>query len=514
MFGLSLVEQVLSAIAAMAPDREQRYDPLPPIPTYDEAVAADSSRSAFEADPHSPLFDQDERSQAQSLLSPEFGTARNGPSSSATSWRTHEAYRAPTAETDDEDASLWSSDSEGDAAHVRREMMEMDVMDSEGGRPHNLSAILAKRIGLRLSSLSLSRWKWRWRPRLPRWRVRLGEGSTAPSGDDSSEESPRRRYCSTLSARNLFLVVGRLVAISLVLGLLYLVFFSGVFSNMTRHLSGQMFDPESVRLHVQASVDPSRMRDHVEHFTSYAHIAGTEGDYALAVDTERKFLEYGLEGVAVDEYYVYLNYPKDGGRAVEMLGADGGPTWSATIEEEDVGGETAGRQTLVFHGHSKSGDVRGPLIYANYGSREDFKKLFDSGISTDGAIALVRYYGPQEDGSLKVKAAEMAGFAGCILYSDPADDGFLRGGVAPNGRYMPKDGVQRGSVALSSSIVGDVLTPGWASNKNLPRVAARRVKGPGADSEPSPGLARCADTAPAPPGPRPKGVRRLGGWRA
>ena len=397
---------------------------------------------------------------------------------------------------------------------MRREMMEMDVIDSEGGRPHNLSAILAKRIGLRLSSLSLSRWKWRWRPRLPRWQVRLGEGSTAPSGDDSSEESPRRRYCSTLSARNLFLVVGRLVAISLVLGLLYLVFFSGVFSNMTRHLSGQMFDPESVRLHVQASVDPSRMRDHVEHFTSYAHIAGTEGDYALAVDTERNFLEYGLEGVAVDEYYVYLNYPKDGGRAVEMLGADGEPTWSATIEEEDVGGETAGRQTLVFHGHSKSGDVRGPLIYANYGSREDFKKLFDSGISTDGAIALVRYYGPQEDGSLKVKAAEMAGFAGCILYQRPCRRRLpprRRGAERPLHAQGRRPARQRCLVELDRGRRADA----WlGEQQESSKSGARRVKGPGADSEHSPGLARCADTAPAPPGPRPKGVRRLGGWRA
>ena len=120
-------------------------------------------------------------------------------------------------------------------------------------------------------------------------------------------------------------------------------------------------------------------------------------------------------------------------------------------------------QTAVFHGHSKSGNVKGPLIYANYGSKEDFKFLRSSGISVTGSIVLVRYYGSQADRALKVKAAELAGAVGCIIYSDPADDGFQKGEPFPKGRYMPQDGVQRGTVALSSWVVGDVLSPGFAS---------------------------------------------------
>ena len=108
---------------------------------------------------------------------------------------------------------------------------------------------------------------------------------------------------------------------------------------------------------------------------------------------------------------------------------------------------------MVFHGHSKSGEAKGPLIYANYGSREDFKRLKDEGIDTRGSIALVRYYGSQGDRALKVKAAEMAGAAGCIMYSDPAEDGFLLG----------NDTVQRGAVSLMSWVVGDVLSSGFAS---------------------------------------------------
>lgn len=108
---------------------------------------------------------------------------------------------------------------------------------------------------------------------------------------------------------------------------------------------------------------------------------------------------------------------------------------------------------MVFHGHSRSGTVKGPLVYANYGSREDFKRLAKQGIDTRGSIALVRYYGSQGDRALKVKAAELAGAVGCIIFSDPAEEGLL----------LRNDTVQRGAVSLMSWIVGDVLSSGFAS---------------------------------------------------
>lgn len=470
----------------MAPDKNQRYDPVPPIPTYDEAVAGDS-RSAFEGDweqdrDHLALSPVDEHShsefESEGLLNTRGASSATHPTSSARPRRAG-GYRAPTVESDDED-SHWDSASDDDAteaAHVRREMQELEMMDpDDDDHAHNLSSIWGKRMPF---SLSLPKWKWSWRWRLPRFRVRLGENAETTD----NEETPRRRFCLPVNSTAAFLIVGRVFAILLVLGFLYLLFMSDLFANMARRLGSQMFDPESVRIHVQSNVDPHRIRENLKHFTSYAHIAGTEGDYALATDVKNIFTTYGLEDVSVDEYYVYLNYPKEGGRAVEILGKDGKPTWAAKLEEDERGEETAGHQTFVFHGHSKSGDVKGPLIYANYGSREDFKRLADSGIETNGAIALVRYYGTQTDRALKVKAAELAGFAGCIIYSDPADDGFLKGNVAPNGRYMPADGVQRGAVSLMSWVVGDVLTPGWESKHNMPRM--KKEESPGLVQIPS-----------------------------
>ena len=122
------------------------------------------------------------------------------------------------------------------------------------------------------------------------------------------------------------------------------------------------------------------------------------------------------------------------------------------IEEEQA--YESREQTVVFHGHSRAGKVEGPIVYANYGSREDFKRLENQGIDMRGSIALVRYYGSQGDRALKVKAAELAGAVGCIIYSDPAEEGFLLG---------KNDTVQRGAVSLMSWVVGDVLSSGFAS---------------------------------------------------
>lgn len=314
-------------------------------------------------------------------------------------------------------------------------------------------------------------------------RVHLGEREPGGGGtEENTTPSRTRRWTLPLALLPIngsaaLLVMGRLLGIMVVLGFLYVLFVSDLFTNMARRMGQHQFDPESVRMHVQSSVDAQKMRETLQHYTSYAHLAGSEGDFYLAANTKKLFHQYGLEDVTVDEYNVYLNWPEAVGRAVEILGADDKPVWSARLEEEDDGGESVGHQTYVFHGHSKSGNVKGPLVYANYGSREDFEVLHNSGIETRGAIALVRYYGSQSDLGLKVKAAELAGFAGCIIYSDPADDGFLKGQTAPNGRWMPADGVQRGSVSLTNWIIGDPLTPGWESKKGLPKLSPERSTG-------------------------------------
>lgn len=174
----------------------------------------------------------------------------------------------------------------------------------------------------------------------------------------------------------------------------------------------------------------------------------------------------------VIRYKVYLNYPRPSGRRVAIVEPPE-LAWEALLEEEPVQPNEVPhkQQTLNFHGLSRSGDVTGHLVYANYGSRDDFKELERRGANLTGSIVLVRYGGSQGDRALKVKAAELAGAAGCLIYSDPDEDGFKKGAVWPEGRWRPGDSVQRGAVSLMSWIVGDVLTPGYASTDEARRVS-------------------------------------------
>ncbi|KAI9738063.1 MAG: hypothetical protein M1818_005491 [Claussenomyces sp. TS43310] len=418
----------------MPDEKPYKYENVP-IPSYEEATSSRAPTPAL-----SPSNEPSQDEERQGLLGSDPGGRLPVPTRRA-------GYRPPPTDEGDRDREsldeldyLDAHDGRGSTSseehEVRREMEQMEVMDPPAER-----SIWGKRISSISQSLHL-----RFEFKLPDW-VKLPKWNM-----------------------DLLIVIIRVLALLLIMGIVYMLFVSKLFTGAVQRMTGQMYDPESVRIFVQEQVDSDIIRDYLQHITAYDHVAGTEGDYALSQWVEGMFAKAGLEQVWVDEYYVYLNYPKYGGRAVELLDKDGKWTWRAQINEDQAYPDAPRQQTMVFHGHSASGDVQGPLVYANYGSREDFQKLHDSGIETTGAIALVKYYGSQGDRALKVKAAEEAGFIGCIIYSDPAEDGFLKGEVWPKGRYMPADGVQRGAVSLMSWVIGDVLTPGWASTKGVPRL--------------------------------------------
>lgn len=165
-----------------------------------------------------------------------------------------------------------------------------------------------------------------------------------------------------------------------------------------------------------------------------------------------------------------MNYATKGGRRIAIVDPPE-KAWEAKLEEPSVFNPPRA-QTPAYHGLSASGNVTGPLIYVNYCDKKDFKTLWDSGIDVQGAVALCRYYGTQPDLGMKIKAAQDAGVVGVIVYSDPADDGFKKGNPWPDGKWRPGDSVQRGSVAQTNMIMGDVLTPGKPSVKKQERMHA------------------------------------------
>jgi N-acetylated-alpha-linked acidic dipeptidase len=215
--------------------------------------------------------------------------------------------------------------------------------------------------------------------------------------------------------------------------------------------------------------DPKLAEEHLRTLTQAPHMAGTPEDKITADYVAQKFRAAGFDTEIV-EYKVWMNYPVE--ISVDITAPAGiemhGPT------REHVDGDLYDDDTRVvmpFSGMSPSGDVEAEVVYANYGTAEDFEKLEKMKIDVRGKIVLVRY--GQNFRGVKVFVAQQHGAAGVILYSDPYDDGWRRGDKYPAGPWRPDTGVQRGSVGYMFEFPGDPTTPGIASMPSLP--PAQRV---------------------------------------
>ena len=438
------------------PNKYVREESLP-IPTYDEATSSRPQSSHSFLGPTEVSHD----AERQGLLGRPLPEAQQN------------NYRPPNVESARSSLDFLPSSGENSARSsdegLRHEMIQMEVLDPDPeGNQSQMGARLSKRITSitnGLSSLRLPFLQW------------------LPSSEYIRAHIPGLPQRIPDILKPGWIMVVRFVALLFVLLMAYVIFLSDVLSFGRNGMRGRMYDPESVRIFVQGNVNETFIQQNLEHLTMFDHIAGTEGNFVLAKWVETAFHAATLDQTMLERFDVYLNYPRKDGRRVAVIEPPE-MAWEAKIEEEMAYKDPSREQALVFHGHSRSGNVTGPIIYANYGSRDDFKRLQDNGISLKGAIALVRYYGSQKDRALKVKAAELAGAVGCIIYSDPNEDGFKKGSAFPDGRYMPADGVQRGAVSLMSLVVGDVLSPGFAS---LPGESKRTSKdnNPGLNNIPS-----------------------------
>src|SRR5712671_7989173 len=210
--------------------------------------------------------------------------------------------------------------------------------------------------------------------------------------------------------------------------------------------------------------DPKLAEEHLRTLTKAPHMAGTPEDKATADYVAQKFRDAGLDTEIV-EYKVWMNYPAE--ISVDITAPAGvamhGPT------REHVDGDPYDddpRVVMPFNSMSPSGDVEGDVVYANYGTPEDFEKLEQMKIDVRGKIVLVRY--GQNFRGVKEFVAQEHGAAGVLIYSDPADDGWRHGDKYPQGPWRPDTGVQRGSVGYMFQFPGDPTTPGVASVPSLP----------------------------------------------
>jgi N-acetylated-alpha-linked acidic dipeptidase len=213
------------------------------------------------------------------------------------------------------------------------------------------------------------------------------------------------------------------------------------------------------------AVPDSRLaEEHLRILTKVPHMAGTLEDKATADYVAQKFRNAGLDTQIV-EYKVWMNYPAE--IKVDMTAPPGIEMHGPTRERVDNDPfQDDPRVVMPFNGMSPSGDVEADVVYANYGTPDDFDKLEKMKVDVRGKIVLVRY--GQNFRGVRVFVAQERGAAGVIIYSDPSDDGWRRGDKYPDGPWRPDTGVQRGSVGYMFEFPGDPTTPGVASIPTLP----------------------------------------------
>jgi N-acetylated-alpha-linked acidic dipeptidase len=215
----------------------------------------------------------------------------------------------------------------------------------------------------------------------------------------------------------------------------------------------------------RAIPSPDNLRAYMKRLSAYPHNVGSPYDKNNAEWIAQKFRSWGFD-TSIETFYVLFPTPRE--RELELIE----PTkFTAKLEEPSIAVDPTSDQQAEalppYNAYSVDGDVTAPLVYVNYGTREDYKTLARMGISVKGAIVIARY-GHAWRG-IKPKVAAEHGAVGCILYSDPQQDGYGEDTTFPEGPARPAEGVQRGAVT-DTYYPGDPLTPGWGSTKDAKRL--------------------------------------------
>jgi N-acetylated-alpha-linked acidic dipeptidase len=215
-----------------------------------------------------------------------------------------------------------------------------------------------------------------------------------------------------------------------------------------------------------AQLSAKNMDTWMQFLTSHPHHVGSPQDKVNAEYIANLFTQWGYQ-TAIASYYVLFPTPKT--RSLELIGSK---PFKAKLEEPTLKEDkTSGQKTEQlpsYNAYSADGDVTAELVFVNRGIPSDYEELGRMGIDVKGKIVIAKYGGSWR--GIKPKVADEHGAVGCIIYSDPEDDGYVQGDVYPEGAFRPKAGVQRGSVMDMPVYPGDPLTPGVGATKDAKRL--------------------------------------------
>ena len=215
-----------------------------------------------------------------------------------------------------------------------------------------------------------------------------------------------------------------------------------------------------------AGLSAKNIDQYIKDLSAVPHHVGSPGDEANAQYILNKFKSWGYDA-QIETFYVLFPTPVT--RLLEMTGTK---NFKASLNErvlnEDATSSQMATQLPVYNCWSADGDVSAELVFVNYGVPADYETLARMGIDVKGKIVIAKY--GQSWRGIKPKVAQEHGAVGCIIYSDPKDDGYFQGDVYPKGPFRPGFGAQRGSVEDMPVYPGDPLTPGIGATKDAKRI--------------------------------------------
>ncbi len=216
----------------------------------------------------------------------------------------------------------------------------------------------------------------------------------------------------------------------------------------------------------RALPDAGNQRAYMQRLAARPHHVGSAYDKEDAEWILSQFQQWGLDA-KIETFDVLFPTPKE--RALELVAP---ARFTAKLQEPALSADPTSsqlnEQLPSYNAYSVDGDVTAPLVYVNFGVPEDYETLDRLGVSVKGAIVIARYGGSWR--GIKPKVAAEHGAVGCLIYSDPREDGYFQGADFPNGPFRPKDGVQRGSVMDMPVRAGDPLTPNIGATKDARRL--------------------------------------------
>jgi N-acetylated-alpha-linked acidic dipeptidase len=217
---------------------------------------------------------------------------------------------------------------------------------------------------------------------------------------------------------------------------------------------------------LDAKMNRDELRNWMQRLAARPHHLGSDYDRQNAEFIASLFRSFGYD-THIEEFQVLFPTPRK--RVLELIAPE---PYTAKLFEpplpQDATSGQSSEQLPVYNAYSIDGDVTGDLVYVNYGVPADYEQLERDGVDVKGKIVIARYGGSWR--GIKPKVAAEHGAVGCVIYSDPRDDGYFQGDVYPKGAYRSENGAQRGSVMDMPIHPGDPLTPGVGATANAKRI--------------------------------------------